>query len=177
MRTAIEGQVAALADDGEGAFTAQGFGGNLSLFTASPGDEAVDDESKSDADQDDHGGREHHVVRTQDVKQLSGNARSKPGAQRHTDPNRRKETLALLFGVDVVRKRPELCHDKVVVHTKPQVEEDALTNAAAAQYPENEKVRNKRLTVVISLMRPTRADSQPNAGTTSKSRSACPAAE
>src|SRR5204862_4945922 len=74
----------------------------------------------------------------------SRNASADNGSQRTADSNDGKQSLALLFGVNVVRKRPKLRDQHHVEQADPKKKCDTQVELHASKKIENHEVRHKK---------------------------------
>ncbi len=99
--------------------------------------------------------RQHQDARTQEhqrvgrVAEAPNERRDRGGAQQRAKrlayADERKQPAPLTFGVQIVRKRPELRHDEHVDESDPDVEGDAFTQSDTAPDIEaDEREREKR---------------------------------
>jgi hypothetical protein len=73
-------------------------------------------------DHQEAGGDEKHLRNPNDGNQPTGECAAGDGSQRASKCHDGEETFALLLGVNVVGKRPELSHDHQVEHAYPEEE-------------------------------------------------------
>ena len=92
-----------------------------------------------------------------------GAHRADPRAETAADADQRKQPLALLLGVEVVRERPELRDDHHVEDADPEEVDDADAQARAEQrsHEEDELAAKNSVTHWISCMRLTREANAP----------------